>query len=231
MTTRNSRTCLHHGVLCGSWRCLHTETCVFLLEMSTLRGPELHRGVSTLKRPVLLWTCLHYKWLCCTCTWTCLHHRGRSFTLTCLHCRGLPFFWRCLHYRSLSCIWTCLRYRSLCCTWTCLHHKGPEQHLDLSTLQRAVQPGHVQLGALLFETKIFIEKCEKSVFWCVTKYSKRKRTVFVEAKWKIWRERSEKKRKNRSEFWKWTSETHAKGIQFLFISFISETFLSETGAP
>jgi hypothetical protein len=59
--------------------------------------------------------------------------------LTCLHCRGLPFFWRCLHYRGLSCIWTCLRYRSLCCTWTCLHHKGPEQHLDLSTLQRAVQ--------------------------------------------------------------------------------------------
>jgi hypothetical protein len=81
----------------------------------------------------------HYKWLCCTCTWTCLHHRGRSCTLTCLHCRGLPFFWRCLHYRGLSCIWTCLRYRSLCCTWTCLHHKGPEQHLDLSTLQRAVQ--------------------------------------------------------------------------------------------
>jgi hypothetical protein len=59
--------------------------------------------------------------------------------LTCLHCRGLPFFWRCLHYRGLSCIWTCLRYRSLCCTWTCLHHKGPELHLDLSTLQRAVQ--------------------------------------------------------------------------------------------
>ena len=95
--------------------------------------------VSTHRDLCCFWACLHYKGLYCTCTWTCLHHRGRSCTLTCLHCRGLPFFWRCLHYRGLSCIWTCLRYRSLCCTWTCLHHKGPELHLDLSTLQRAVQ--------------------------------------------------------------------------------------------
>jgi hypothetical protein len=87
---------------------------VLLLDMSTLERAVLHLDVSTPQRPDLC-------------------------TLTCLQCRGLPFFWRCLYYRGLSCIWTCLRYRSLCCTWTCLHHKGPELHLDLSTLQRAVQ--------------------------------------------------------------------------------------------
>ncbi len=96
-------------------------------------------GVYT-QRPVLLLDMSTYTTKGCAApAQTCLHHRGRSCTLTCLHCRGLPFFWRCLHYRGLSCIWTCLRYRSLCCTWTCLHHKGPEEHLDLSTLQRAVQ--------------------------------------------------------------------------------------------
>jgi hypothetical protein len=95
---------------------------------STYRTPQthvLHIDVSTL-----------HKGLCCT--WTCLHHRGRSFTLTYLHCKGLSFFLRCSHYRSLSCIWTCLCYRSLCCTRTCLHHKEPELHMDLSTLQRTV---------------------------------------------------------------------------------------------
>ncbi len=106
--------------------------------MSTLQRPELHLDVSTLKRPVLDMSTLQRDVLH-------LHmdvstpqrpelHLGLS-----IHCRGLPFFWRCLHFRGLSSIWTCLRYRSLCCTWTCLHHKRPELHLDLSTLQRAVQ--------------------------------------------------------------------------------------------
>jgi hypothetical protein len=30
-------------------------------------------------------------------------------------------------------------FYSILFIWTCLHHKGPELHLDLSTLQRAVQ--------------------------------------------------------------------------------------------
>ncbi len=80
---------------------------------------------------------------------------------------------------------------------------------------------------------------KKNVFLSEMKYSKQKWTLFVyfeakkhliflslqcennlvEAKWKIG---SEKKRKNRIEFLKWTSETHAKGVQFHFISLLSQ---------
>ncbi len=39
---------------CAAPEGVYTQRPVFLLEMSTLQGPELHLDVSTLKRPVLL---------------------------------------------------------------------------------------------------------------------------------------------------------------------------------
>ena len=51
----------------------------------------------------------------------------------------------------------------------------------------------------------------------------------VEAKWKIG---SEKKRKHRTEFLKWTSETHEKRLQFHFFSLLSEKiFLAKRAHP
>ncbi len=50
--------------------------------------PELE--VSTLQGPERIWTCLHYRGMCCS--------------------------WRCLQYRGLSCIWTCLQYCTEECT-------------------------------------------------------------------------------------------------------------------
>ena len=47
----------------------------------------------------------------------------------------------------------------------------------------------------------------------------RSKNTLVEAKRKVGRE---KKRKNRAEFFNWTSETHAKRIQFCFISLIND---------
>jgi len=41
-------------VSCAAPEGVYTQRPVFLLEMSTLQGPELHLDVSTLKRPVLL---------------------------------------------------------------------------------------------------------------------------------------------------------------------------------
>ena len=41
-------------VSCAAKEGVYTQRPVFLLEMSTLQGPELHLDVSTLKRPVLL---------------------------------------------------------------------------------------------------------------------------------------------------------------------------------
>jgi hypothetical protein len=133
---------LNHGVLCCSWRCLYTETCFSPGDVYTTGAWAASRRVYTKE------TCAASGHVCtkkgCAapgCVYTT--EAGSAPWLVpctlCLHCRGLPFFWRCLHYRGLSCIWTCLRYRSLCCTWTCLHHKGPELHRDLSTLERAVQ--------------------------------------------------------------------------------------------
>jgi hypothetical protein len=44
----------------------------------------------------------------------------------------------------------------------------------------------------------------------------------VEANRKIESEKKQKEKRNRTEFLNWTSETHAKRIQFRFISLISE---------
>jgi hypothetical protein len=109
------RTCLHYTSQ-DPWP---------VLDVSTLKGPELHLF----------------------CSWTCLHHRGLSCTWTCPHCRGLSFNWVCLVYGQkkpeltldvsspqdqepwllldvsklkgpelhLFCSWTCLHYRRLCC--------------------------------------------------------------------------------------------------------------------
>jgi hypothetical protein len=41
-------------VSCDAPEGVYTQRSVFLLEMSTLQGPELHLNLSTLKRPVLL---------------------------------------------------------------------------------------------------------------------------------------------------------------------------------
>jgi hypothetical protein len=93
-------TCLHYRGMCCSWRCLPTpqgpelhlnvsalQRLVLLLEVSTPQGPELHLNVSALQRPVLLlevstpqgpkliWTCLHYRVLCCS--WRSLIHRDQ----------------------------------------------------------------------------------------------------------------------------------------------------------
>ena len=56
MTTHNSRNAgrLYIMVSCAAPEGVYTQRPVFLLEMSTLQGPELHLDVSTLKRPVLL---------------------------------------------------------------------------------------------------------------------------------------------------------------------------------
>ncbi len=56
--------------------------------------------------------------------------------------------------------------------------------------------------------------------------SLRSENKLVEVKPKIG---SEKKRKKRTVFFKWTSETNAKGIQFRFISLISEKKISVKG--
>ena len=56
MTTHNSRNAgrVYIMVSCAAPEGVYTQRPVFLLEMSTLQGPELHLDVSTLKRPVLL---------------------------------------------------------------------------------------------------------------------------------------------------------------------------------
>jgi hypothetical protein len=81
------------------------------------------------------------------------------------------------------------------------------------------------IGKNLIRNENFEAKeMRKSVFRSEKKYSKQKKGFtfvslrsennLVEAKRKIW---SEKKRKNGPELFKWTSETHAKQIQFRFI--------------
>jgi hypothetical protein len=68
------------------------------MDVSTSQGAELH-----------LWTCLHYRGLCCT--------------------------WTCPRYKGLSCTWTCLVNRSLCFLLNVSTLQGSKLLLDLSTLQ------------------------------------------------------------------------------------------------
>jgi hypothetical protein len=100
---------------------------VLLLEVSIPQGPELHLNVSALQRPVLLlalevstpkgpkliWTCLHYRGMCCS--WRCLPTpQGPELLL------------------NLSAL---LRYVLLLEVSTL---QGPELHLNVSALQRLV---------------------------------------------------------------------------------------------
>jgi hypothetical protein len=63
-------------------------------------------------------------------------------------------------------------------------------------------------------------------------FSLRSENKFVEAKRKIRSKRREKKRKNITEFFKWTRETHANPKKFSFISLIKEkTFLAWRAYP
>ncbi len=97
-----------------------------------------------------------------------------------------------------------------------------------------------KLGFFLLETKkLWSKQCEKRVFWIEQNiWSKSEGFLFI-LKWKkcfpfIWlysennlvgvkqKIGNEKKRRKKTEFLKWTSETHAKWIQFHFISLISQ---------
>ena len=76
-------TCLHYrGTYVLHLNLSALQRLVLLLEVSTPQGSELHLNVSALQRPVLLlevstpqgpkliWTCLHYRGMCCS--WRCL---------------------------------------------------------------------------------------------------------------------------------------------------------------
>jgi hypothetical protein len=61
---------------------------------------------------------------------------------------------------------------SLFYIWTCLHHKGPQLHLDLSTLQRALQLLEVSplRGPELSLLSLYVSTLQWLVLACTLKF-------------------------------------------------------------
>jgi len=127
--------CLHYrGTYVLHLNLSALQRLVLLLEVSTPQGSELHLNVSALQRPVLLlevstpqgpkliWTCLHYRGMCCS--WRCLPTpQGPELLLNVSALLRYVLLLEVSTPQGPKLIWTCLHYRVLCCSWRSLIHR------------------------------------------------------------------------------------------------------------